>query len=442
MLSAPSSAQSAKLETSQATATSGTQRFAPRAVDSIRETGLTDAFAESLIFKVLLNRGDMTSRDVAQATALPGKSVHQILTALKAQQLVFYRDSAAVGDFQYSLTEAGRARARLYMEESAYVGPAPVPLEQYIDSVKRQGITTVHPSHQDLERAFADLLIDEKMFVRLGPAINSGRGLFLYGYPGNGKTSIAERITDCFGDDVWIPYTLTCAGDIITLFDPQSHVLATSQEADEGKGAPIDRRWVRIRRPTIVVGGELTLDQLELQPNHRTKITEASLQLKSNTGTLVIDDFGRQRMTPLELLNRWIVPLEKRFDFLSLTSGRKIRVPFDQLIIFSTNLEPKDLVDEAFLRRIPYKINVIDPTEEQFRQLFEILSPHLGVEIVAGAVDHLVETHYKNVGRPFRCCQPRDLLMQIRNRAAYEGKSAVATNASFDLACENYFAVL
>jgi len=416
--------------------------FRPVACETLAETGLNAALFESLVFKTLLGAGSMTSRQLARATALPGKPIITLLTALKSQQLVFYKDSAAMGDFEYSLTEAGRLRARLYIEECSYVGPAPVTLESYIQSVGAQGITTVQPQEQDLRRAFGDLLVDDTMFGRLGPAINSGRGLFLYGYPGNGKTSIAERITDCFGDDVWIPCAIACSGEIITLFDPQCHELADGSGHDDNAGQAVDRRWVRIRRPTIVVGGELTMDSLDLCHNLHSKITEASLQLKSNTGTLVIDDFGRQRMSPIELLNRWIVPLEKRYDYLALANGKKIRVPFDQLIIFSTNLEPKDLVDEAFLRRIPYKINIGDPSDEGFRGLFDILAPRLGVEVRPGAVDHLVKTHYQATGRPFRCCQPRDLLLQIRNRASYDDVPAVATPESFDLACENYFAVM
>ena len=416
--------------------------FTPIAPATLRGSVLTDSRVESQILKTLLAAGTLTSRAVARATALPGRSVLGTLTRFKLEQLVFYRDSAAMGDFEYSLTDAGRTRARLYMEECAYVGPAPVTLEAYIDSVGKQGITTVQPQREDLERAFRDLIIDPSTFARLGPAINSGRGLFLYGFPGNGKTSIAERITDCFGDDVWIPYAISCGGEIIALFDPESHQMAAPSGTGEAGAGPIDRRWVQIRRPTIVVGGELTMDELDLFQNPRTNVTEASLQMKSNTGTLVIDDFGRQRMSPIELLNRWIVPLEKRYDYLALANGKKIRVPFDQLIIFSTNLEPKDLVDEAFLRRIPYKINVVDPTEAEFRQLFDMLAPKLGVELDAGAVDHLVERHYRSVGRPFRCCQPRDLLLQIRNRAAYENEPAVASTQAFDQACENYFAVM
>ena len=412
--------------------------FRPRLPVALRETGLTDALIESLIFKTLLAAGNMTSRDMARATALPGKPVNEVLASMKMRQLAHYKDSAAMGDFEYALTDAGRLRARLYMTECAYVGPAPVPLEQYIESVQAQTITTVQPQQEDLERAFGDLLIDRRMFDRLGPAINSGRGLFLYGFPGNGKTSIAERITDCFGDAIWIPYAIFVAGELITLYDPQVHEIV-DHENDE---VPVDPRWIRVRRPTIVVGGELTMEALDLCYNPNTRITEASLQLKSNTGTLVIDDFGRQRMRPIELLNRWIVPLEKRYDFLALATGRKIQVPFDQLIIFSTNLEPKDLVDEAFLRRIPYKINVVDPTESEFRRLFSLIAPKLGVEVPESAVDYLIERYYRATGRPFRCCQPRDLLLQIRNRASYRAERPVVDRESIDMACENYFTVM
>ena len=265
-------------------------------------------------------------------------------------------------------------RAKLYFEECAYVGTAPVPFDDYLESVAAQTITTEHPQEADLRRAFSDLLISDEIFAMLGPAINSGRGMFLYGYPGNGKTSIAERITRCFGTTVWIPKVLVVEGQIIKLFDMANHEPIELETAggllDE---LDYDRRWVQIRRPTIVAGGELRMEDLEIHYDPATKISEAPLQLKSNLGTFLIDDFGRQRMQPIELLNRWIVPLEKRYDFLSLANGKKIRVPFDQLILFSTNLEPKQLVDEAFLRRIPYKINAADPTEPMFRKMFDDL---------------------------------------------------------------------
>ncbi len=204
----------------------------------------------------------------------------------------------------------------------------------------------------------------------------------------------------------------------------------------------IDRRWVRIRRPTIVVGGELTMDNLEVTQNTSTGTSEAPVQLKSNCGTLVIDDFGRQSMSTDELLNRWIVPLEKRYDFLNMANGKKIQVPFDQLIIFSTNLEPRDLVDDAFLRRIPYKIEVTDPSEDEFRNLFELMCQSLAIPYSEEAIEHLIETHYRPTNRPFRCCQPRDLLLQVRNRCRYERRAAELSRESLDFAVENYFAVM
>jgi predicted ATPase with chaperone activity len=341
------------------------------------------------------------------------------------------------------MTELGRERAKKFAEHCTYFGAAPVPLDQYIMSVKKQTLADKHPTEDDLNRAFEDLLIEKSMLVRLGPAINSGRGLFLYGAPGNGKTSIAERITKAYGDYIWIPRALTIDGEIMRLYDPGMHeevpLSANQGLIDQRK---IDHRWVRIRRPTIVVGGELTMDQLEVTINVLTNTSEAPLQMKSNCGTLVIDDFGRQKMTTDQLLNRWIVPLEKRYDFLNMASGKKIQVPFDQLIVFSTNLEPRDLVDDAFLRRIPYKIEVNDPSEELYRQLLKIMAPLVGVEYDEASIDYLIEKHYKAVNRPLRCCQPRDLLLQIRNYCRYVRKPAVMSRENFDFAVQNYFAVM
>jgi len=281
------------------------------------------------------------------------------------------------------------------------------------------------------------------MLDRLGPAVNSGRGLFLYGAAGNGKTSIAERITSAFGQFIWIPRAIGVDGEIIRVFDPVTHNEAPP-ERNEGliDNNKVDRRWVRIRRPTIVAGGELTMSALEVTTNTSTNICEAPLQIKSNCGTLVIDDFGRQRMSTDELLNRWIVPLEKRYDYLNLPNGKKVQVPFDQLIIFSTNLQPKDLVDDAFLRRIPYKIDVADPTEAEFRELFEMMAPRLGFQYNDEAIDYLLDTHYRPVDRPLRCCQPRDLLLQIRNHCLYQNCPPEMTPDNFDFAVANYFAIM
>ena len=410
---------------------------------TIRAAGLTDSECESLILKYLLARGDCTGREVADQVKLPFALLEPLLRQLKYDQLLVYRGSAPMNDYVYQLTDVGRERARRFMEHCTYYGSAPVALADYIASVKSQSLEQQHPSPDDLGRAFADILVNPKMLRRLGPAINSGRGMFLYGSAGNGKTTIAERVTRAFGQFIWIPRAIGVDGEIIRLFDPVNHeecpLPTTAGLLDQSR---IDRRWVRIRRPTIVVGGELTMDSLEVTLNRSTGISEAPLQLKSNCGTLVIDDFGRQKMSTDQLLNRWIVPLEKRYDFLNLPNGKKIQVPFDQLIVFSTNLEPRDLVDEAFLRRIPYKIEVLDPSEEEFRQLFKLMCPKLGFEFEQGPIDYLIEKHYKAVNRPFRCCQPRDLLQQVKNYCLFQKKQPQLSNENFDLAVDNYFTVM
>jgi hypothetical protein len=417
--------------------------FRPRVPSSLEEAGLTEEEVQRLILKYLLLRGSATGRELCFQVKLSFSIIEPMLKAWKHEQLVAFKSAAEMGDYNFIITDMGRERARRFMDECTYCGAAPVGLADYLRAMSSQSVAGQEATEADLARAFSDLLVSENLVEQLGPAVNSGRGMFLFGEPGNGKTSIAERITSCFGSNVWIPRTLGIDGDIIRLFDPGVH-----QEADYETGdglfdrSGVDQRWVRIVRPTIVAGGELTMDELEVTQNPQTRICEAPLQLKSNCGTLVIDDFGRQTMPVEVLLNRWIVPLEKRYDFLNLPSGKKIQVPFDQLIIFSTNLEPRDLVDGAFLRRIPYKIEVPNPSEEHFRKLFEIMAPKMGVIYDKVAIDHLVEKHYKAVNRPFRNCQPRDLLLQIRNYAVFKKLPKRMTPEGFDFAVKNYFSVM
>lgn len=419
------------------------ESFIPREPNSLGEAEVNEEFVVELAIKYLLSCACATGREVAEQVKLPFKLVDGLLRKMKTDQLVIYRNSAPMNDYEYQLTELGREKAKRLAEHCSYFGSAPVSLESYIASVAAQSLTRLNPTHKDLSAAFEDLLINKRMFGRLGPAINSGRGLFLYGAPGNGKTSIAERVTGAFGQYIWIPRAIGIDGEIMRVYDPCSHEPAPMPKSDDLLDQrKIDGRWIRIRRPTIIVGGELTMEQLEVSLNTSTKICEAPLQLKSNCGTLVIDDFGRQKMRTDELLNRWIVPLEKRFDYLNMPNGKKIQVPFDQLIIFSTNLEPRDLVDDAFLRRIPYKINVIDPTEQEFRELFMMMSPKLGFEYREDVIRYVIDRHYRSINRPFRCCQPRDLLMQIRNFCIYNQYPIEMTPAHFDFAVENYFAIM
>jgi hypothetical protein len=276
----------------------------------------------------------------------------------------------------------------------------------------------------------------------LGPAINSGAGLFLYGAPGNGKTTLARRITACFGQDVWIPRTLVEDGQLIKLFDAAYHEAVERNEDSLLKATDFDRRWIKIRRPTVIVGGELTMNNLEIEHDPHNNVGEAPLQLKSNCGCLLIDDFGRQRIEPIQLLNRWIIPLENRIDFLTLPTGKKFQVPFEQLIIFSTNLEPNDLTDEAFLRRIPYKIEVGDPSEAEFHVLFQAVAQTFGCQYRAEVVEYLVGKHYRPMNRSPRRCHPRDLLNQIRNYCVYHDLPLEMRPEYFDRVVKSYFTVV
>jgi predicted ATPase with chaperone activity len=309
-------------------------------------------------------------------------------------------------------------------------------------SVEAQTIRAEAVRRRDVEDAFADVSVDGPTMDLLGPAINSGAGLFLYGFPGNGKTTIAKRITRCFGQHLWIPQTIVEDGQIIKLYDAAFHEAVRAAESNILKSAGHDARWIKIRRPTVVVGGELTMDSLEIRHDPSTNVGEASLQMKSNGGCLLIDDFGRQRVEPAALLNRWIVPLECRYDYLTLATGKKIQVPFDQLIIFSTNLEPTDLADEAFLRRIPYKIEIVDPSIEEFRKLFQSACLTMGCPYQPQAVDYLVQTHYRPQGRPLRRCHARDLLAAASNYSVFNDVPLQLTPQLLDRVVKSYFTAL
>jgi predicted ATPase with chaperone activity len=394
-------------------------RFWPSQPPNLEQAGLSESLVEGLLLKRLLTTGRESGRALAEHACLPFGMLEGVVQSLRTRQLLVHKGAAALNDYVYTLTDQGRQYAQHELEVCAYQGPAPVPLTDYITSVDAQTILAEAPKRSQLEEAFRDISVNPSLFDRLGPAINSGTGLFLYGAPGNGKTTLAERITRCFGQEIWIPKVLIVEGELIKLYDPAYHVALGTEQRRLLREDGHDQRWVKVRRPTVMVGGELTLDSLEIRHNPKANVSEAPLQMKSNGGTLLIDDFGRQRVNPVDLLNRWIVPLEKRYDFLTLASGKKVQVPFDQLIIFSTNLEPKDLVDEAFLRRIPYKVNVSDPDEEEYHRLFRLAAETCQCPYDPAAVEHLLAKHFRPTGRPLRRCQPRDLLMQVHNYCAY-----------------------
>ena len=417
------------------------EAFRPAEPHSLEEAGLPASLIEGLVCKYLSLVGTTSGRAIADHLCLPFGLLDPIFKDLRTRQLIVHTGSAALSDYSYALTEQGRARAQTYFEACAYVGPAPVPLSDYVLSVEAQTIRAEAPKRSQLTEAFSDICVEHELFETLGPAINSGAGLFLYGSPGNGKSTLAKRITMCFGQHIWVPHALIEDGQIIKLYDTAYHEPIENREESILRSASYDRRWIKIRRPTVVVGGELTMDNLEIRHDPRANVSEAPLQMKSNCGCLLIDDFGRQRIEPAELLNRWIVPLEARQDFLTLSTGKKFQVPFEQLIIFSTNLEPSDLVDEAFLRRIPYKIEIDNPSREEFHSLFQLYCKKLGCGYRAEVVDYLLEKHYEGK-RPMRRCHPRDLLGQVRNYCAYNDLPTEMLPEHFDRVVDSYFTVV
>ncbi|HMP80183.1 MAG TPA: AAA family ATPase [Pirellulaceae bacterium] len=413
--------------------------FWPSEPRSIIDLGLPPTLTEALLLKRLLVTGQCSGRQLATDLCLPFSILDGVFLDLRSRQLIVHRGAAPFNDYFYALTDQGRDRATAYMQACAYTGPMPVPISDYQLSVEAQTIRAEQPKRDNLKRAFRDITIDTNLFENLGPAINSGAGMFLYGEPGNGKSTLARRVTQCFGQHIWIPHALYEDGQIIKVYDGAVHQAVESEGAEAGGQTDHDCRWIRIRRPTVVVGGELTMDALEIRFDPISKISEAPLQVKSNCGCLLIDDFGRQRIEPHELLNRWIIPLEMRCDFLTLSTGKKIPLPFEQLVIFSTNLEPADLVDEAFLRRIPYKIEIGNPTAEEFHRLFQLYCEQFECEYRPDIIQAVIQEHYIRSGRSMRRCHPRDLLQQIRAYCAYHERPLELHKEYFDIVAKNYF---
>jgi predicted ATPase with chaperone activity len=419
------------------------QGFQPAAPKSLEDAGLTETEAEDLILKFLLRRGVQSGRDIAEQLRLPFGTLQAMFQAMKNSQRIVIARNASVSDYEYSITNKGIEAAKQCNERSTYFGSAPVPFADYVAAVSAQSMTRSRITLPQVEAALADLSVPTALCVRIGKALVEARAMFIYGAPGNGKTSIAERLTAAYGDTIWIPRAIDCDGEIIRVYDPcVHHAIPINQIGDDEKLRQIDHRWVCITRPTVVVGGELTMEHLEVQPNRALGILEAPLQLKSNCGTLVIDDFGRQRISVDQLLNRWIVPLERRYDYLSLPSGKKLQAPFDQLVVFSTNLDPKGLVDEAFLRRIPYKIDVRGPSEAEFRKLFDDTCAKLGIRPDASVLEHLIETYFRAKDRHFRYCHVRDILAQVRHHCEFCGVPLELKVEYIDEAAENYFGAL
>jgi predicted ATPase with chaperone activity len=424
---------------------------------SIAETGLTMGFLTDLVLKVIYFTGAITGQRLEEMTKLPFLNViDRVLEFLKLEEyvdIIGAEGGFSERSFQYIITNKGRLKVHEVLDRNQYAGPAPVPLEQYLAMVERQQIGDMTIEQETIRQAFAHLIVNDKMLDKIGPAANSARSLFLYGPPGNGKTTIAEGIANMLGGLVIIPYAIEIDGQIIKLYDPLNHQVVQRHEVGHpesvasfsGPPAPArfpDARWLVCKRPRVVVGGELILEQLELIFDPVAKIYEAPFQLKANGGLFLIDDFGRQKCRPQDLLNRWIVPLEKKFDYLALQTGKKLQVPFDVLIVFSTNLNPKDLVDDAFLRRIRHKIEVPNPSPAEFRAIFQLVCKQKKVPYSDDGLRHLLQEHYMKVGRDLRSCHPRDICDQILDEAKYRSIAPAMSKELIDRACEAYFVKL
>jgi len=411
---------------------------------SIEETGLGLGFLADLAIKIMYFEGYISGYETAETMKLPYAGVVDVvLEFLKREQFCEVKGTGGLGEsaYQYVISLKGSEKAREVLDRGQYVGPAPVPLKTYTDAFRKQPLQDVAVHQRVMQQALSHLVLNERIYSQLGPAVNSGRSIFLYGPPGDGKTTIAEALgLMIFKDSIYIPHAVEVDGQIIKVFDSINHrPLKGGRVSSSRGGDKIDKRWIKIHRPFIVTGGELTLESLDLGYDSTSKYYEAPFQMRANGGMLLIDDFGRQQVRPRDLLNRWIVPLEKRGDFLTLHTGRKIEIPFDVLIVFSTNLAPTDLVDEAFLRRIRHKIEIGDPSFEEYREIFKRICAHKRVPYDDRALAYLLQEHYIKPKIPLRACHPRDIIDQLIDIARYQNRPPALTKDLIDKACKAYF---
>lgn len=407
---------------------------APSTPETLKEAGLTLSFLNDMVLRSLLIRGTMLGIDLCKLLCLPFRVLQDSLEFLKAEKCIEVTGGDLIGQvsYRFTLTDLGRTRAQAAFKMCSYIGPAPVPLEDYVEQAYRQAVTGIHCTPETLRISFTHLVVPDELFMAIGPAVVSGKSIFIYGPPGNGKTAMATAIGDFMnrsGGSIYVPYAFHADGGIVTVYDPTIHQLAddpANERIDDNEATirrllntnTVDARWVRIRRPVVITGGELNLDMLDLRYNTDANFYQAPLHVKANGGVFLIDDFGRQLVSPKELLNRWILPLENRHDYLTLATGKKVEVPFEQLIIFSTNLDPKDLVDDAFLRRIRHKVAINAPERDVYTKIFEMNCKRLGMNSSPEAIDYLYD-RYHDRGRSPRASDCRDLLEIVQAICRY-----------------------
>jgi hypothetical protein len=415
---------------------------APPKPQDLQGTGLSFDTIASILLKVL-HSGEASGMQLADRVCLPYSILEPVVEKLRLEALAEVKSATGTGTagYRYALTDSGRDRARRAFEACGYVGPAPVPLDQYTEYMKQLRDEKHDVFRERVAEGFSHLVVEPEMLDQLGPAISSRRAVFLYGPPGNGKSVMGEGIGKVIGGDIYIPHALDVDGQIITMYDPVTHVARARDE--EGSvirsDYAVDGRWIRVSRPVITVGGELTLEMLDLRYGETSAFYEAPVHLKANGGVLVVDDFGRQRVPARDLLNRWIIPLESRIDYLNLMSGRKFQVPFDVMVVFATNLDPLSLADEAFLRRIPYKILAKNPTLPQFEKIFEMNCKRHGLTFDPSIVRYLQDQYYTVRKLDMRACHPRDLTDQVVNLCRYLRRRPELTPKLLDDVCQSYF---
>ncbi len=409
-----------------------TMRFIGHEPETVEETRVPINLLVSLAVKIVYLAGELSLAELGRRMHLGPNVIYELFEHIRREKLVEVTGMTA-GNHRIVTTSKGQTEAQNIMGRDMYSGPAPVSLAAYVEVVRAQSVKDVPIGRPDLQKAFENLVLSENVLDQLGAALVSGQSIILYGPTGTGKTVIAETLPRIYKDSVWIPHAVEVQGQIITVFDSLVH---TSRE--EIMPIECDRRWALCRRPRVMVGGELTMELLDLQYNPALGFYSAPLQMKANNGILIIDDFGRERIKPAELLNRWIVPMDRRIDFLTLAGGNKFEIPFDLIVAFSTNLNPASLADEAFMRRIQTKIKVTYVTPDQFREISRRVCAKSGMEfdasIMEGFIKLLAELH-----QPLRACYPRDIIHHISWKAKYEGTQPELTMNAIKDACNSYF---
>jgi predicted ATPase with chaperone activity len=414
---------------------------------TIGQLGLPPSLAVDLVFRILFTEGDVSVARLADVTKLFPQIIDEIMSDMQHDHMVEVVKAGAMRvSYTYRLTDEGSARARDALERTQYIGPFPVDIDAYRNAILLQTANQQKTNPAEVKQALSHLILPESFHRRIGPAMNAATSLFLYGPPGNGKTTVAQAIAKLLAgaDPIWLPYAVSIGGQIIQIHDPLVHVpYSAPPDIDTPTGKTgfigVDKRWSLYQRPSVMVGGELTMDALELRFEPITKIYEAPLQMKANGGMFLIDDFGRQQISPQQLLNRWIVPLETRIDYLRMQSGQTLEIPFKQLIVFATNLEPSDLVDGAFLRRIQMKVEVSSPDEKMFYQIFSQMCQSLRVPFDRNGFLYLLQKWYREPGRTLQAVHPRDILKTVLAICEYASTPPQMSPELLDEACSCYF---